>query len=355
MGRPYKPGLDRTQFDVGYSRKPDSLRIRQKFGLEGLAVLYEVLTWINEGKGCYAEASDLETAAFEFATTRLFDVSKIDWVKEVFSFMLDIGFFDRAAFEKDRVLTSQGIVSRWWRAKRDPDSYPLPESVLAYIPDKEAPESQEPAENETYSNQQQPDNNPQQSYKNCNNSSKTAITATKKRKVLKQTNKQASAEISAAETESNPDPGTGRPPAPAEEVVRCAKGVTEWCRTREEVKRLIFFRGISADLVDAAAACVVNGWITIAGIRNMGRKARDETELFVSSKCRRGKQHGWETVRDCVALLFREHDMEPPTYSRHNPEPPCDNRRREPPPPEANDDVGYDAATRAGRAVMAVT
>jgi len=177
-GREFKPGLDRTQFDTNFARKSASLSIRQKYGLEGLAVLYEVIVWINENKGCYAEAPTLRTAAENFAMTRLFDVSKIDWVMDVFETMFEVGFLDREAFETDQILTSKGIVRRWYSAKRNPDSYPLPESILAYwVADPDTENEQQIPETE----QQIPETR-QQIAENCNKYAKE-----KKRKEKKST------------------------------------------------------------------------------------------------------------------------------------------------------------------------
>lgn len=116
------------------------MKIRKRFGLEGLAVLYEVIVWINEGKGCYVECESLEEAAEIFASTRLFDLNRCEWVEEVFRFMLEIGFFDQEAFGRDKVLTSEGITRRWYAAKKGnwefkdrSCPYFLPPSVLSYI------------------------------------------------------------------------------------------------------------------------------------------------------------------------------------------------------------------------------
>lgn len=64
--------------------------------------------------------------------TRLGDLSKAEEVKSIFLYMLEIGFFDREAF-KDKILTSEGIVERWYDAKRYPDSYEMPASVRKII------------------------------------------------------------------------------------------------------------------------------------------------------------------------------------------------------------------------------
>lgn len=140
MARPAKPELDYSAIDCNFSRKSLSLKIRRKFGLEGLAVLYEVIVWINGEKGCYVECESVSEAAEMFATTRLFDLNRCEWVEEVFSFMLEIGFFDPKAFVADKVLTSEGITRRWYNAKKQnwefknrSCPYLLPPSVLAYL------------------------------------------------------------------------------------------------------------------------------------------------------------------------------------------------------------------------------
>ena len=83
------------------------LMIRAKFGILGQAMAYEVLAWITESGGCYAEWNDDKPA--EFASTRMFDLSLIGKVREVFEFMVEIGFFDQTAF-KAGFLTSEGMV-----------------------------------------------------------------------------------------------------------------------------------------------------------------------------------------------------------------------------------------------------
>ena len=323
MARPTKPGLDFSAIDTDFSRKGLSLQVRKKFGLEGLAVLYEVLVWINEGKGCYVECESVTDAAEQFATSRLFDINRCEWTEKVFRFMLEIGFFDAKAFEQDRILTSEGIARRWyeakkggWESKKRECPYELPESILAYL--------------ESFSTPNPPENTP--------NPSKTAPNChkVKESKVIKQTNNQTSAENSAEilqavsepavrpeppESPNPPDP----PPGPAltwQEAAAEARRRGNWNHARDHAKEFIYFRGISADLIDAAAVCLVHGWVGTAGLRNIRRKARDALDAHDRTSGRRGKANGWETVRDCVSLVIREQGLEPPAYSRRNPEPP---------------------------------
>ena len=91
---------------------------------------------------------------------------------------------------------------------------------------------------------------------------------------------------------------------------------------REAVLNTCYFRGISRGLVDAAAWCVAEGWITERGLKSIRRKADAKVELFRDTQGRRGHEEGWEVVRECIALVIREHGYEPPEYSRLDPEPP---------------------------------
>lgn len=355
-GRDYKPGLDRTQFDTNFARKSASLSIRQKYGLEGLAVLYEVIVWINEEKGCYAEAPTLRTAAENFAMTRLFDVTKIDWVMDVFGFMLEIGFFDPEAFEKDQILTSKGIVRRWYSAKRNPDSYPLPESILAYWVDEPPTEN----EQQCAENEQQIQENEQQCAENCNNAAKEK----KRKEKYKQTNKQTKARGELLQHDSDAIPGqpgeppagvVGTPPAPPdtepvtdpERFLVDAMDRPRWDEIRSRIVRLIYSPGLCSDLVDLFAAAGASGWISVPQVRQWVSAAKDERELYNRSNGHAGKKKLWEVLRPLLADVYLAHGMELPACDPHRQEPP--------PPPSASADVGYDAATRAGRAVMAMT
>ena len=310
MGRPTKPGLDYSAIDCDFSRKPLSLQIRKKFGLEGLGVLYEVISWINEGKGCYVECQSLSDAAEQFATSRLFDINKCDWVESIFRFMLDVGFFDQAALDRDKVLTSEGIARRWydakkatWEGKKRPCPYELPESVREYIPSLEKNSTPKP-QNFTPNPQEQTPNSP---------------------------------------------PNTPELPASQDPAlfVRGARDDPHWEEVRLRIARMVYSEYLSADLVDAITAAAVSHWINVPQLRSWISEARDERELYRTSKAYAGKAKLWEVLRPRIEEVYLAHGMILP---------PCDNRRREPPPPpEANDDVGYDAATRAGRAVMAMT
>lgn len=306
-GKPYIAGLGFSSIDVDMARGDKSLIIRKRFGALGLAMLYDVISWINEGEGCWVKWT--EQTPTDYAMTRLYDLSLADKAREIFMTMIEIGWFDQDAFQSDSVLTSEKIVERYLFAKRRPRLDKMPDSVRK-IAETVIEKEKENSANNTPNSANNAD-------KRANNTPNSAnIQAKEKKRKEVQTNKQTNnknAELSAdnppppdgPDADADPDP----PPMPDPEL-------------RERVCRMVYFRGISADLVDAAAACVERGWIGLDGIRNMRRKARDSLELFEASKGRRGKERGWEVIRDCVSLVYREHGLDPPEYSRANPEPP---------------------------------
>ena len=128
MARIADPSLSYSVIDTRFSRKTMALKVRLKFGTLGHLMLYEVIAWINEGKGCYAEYN--EDTAMTFAADRLGRLEHTQQVEEILKYMVEVGFFDKRAFDEDKILTSKGIVKRWATAKRNPDAYELPPSVI---------------------------------------------------------------------------------------------------------------------------------------------------------------------------------------------------------------------------------
>ena len=303
-GKPHIPGIDYSSIDVNMARGDKSLIIRQKFGPLGLAMLYDVISWINENDGCYANWT--EQTPTDYAMTRLYDLSLADKAREIFECMIEVGWFDQEAFRADSVLTSEKIVERYLFAKRRPRLDKMPESVRNIAERVIEKEKQNSANNTSNSANNTP-NRANNTSNSANN--RTKVKKSKEVQTINQTNNQ-DAECSAVDFPPPAGPDADEDPGPPDGAVR------------EKVCRVIYFRGISSELVDAAAACVERGWLTLDGIRNMRRKARDSLELFEATKGRRGKERGWEVIRDCVALVYREHGLEPPVYSRNNPEPP---------------------------------
>lgn len=120
-----------SAIDTDYSQKGLSIKIRLRFGMLGHLTLFEVLNWINADKGCYAECKDMTDTAVAFAITRLGSIDYAGKVEEIFRYMLEIGYFDPEAYTKEQILTSEGIVKRWAKAKRrsGPETFDLPAGV----------------------------------------------------------------------------------------------------------------------------------------------------------------------------------------------------------------------------------
>lgn len=324
--------LDFSAIDVGYTQKPMSVDIRLKFKMLGHITLCEVIPWINAHKGCYAECQSLRSAAVQFALIRLGSLEYAEEVEKIFLYMLEIGFFDKAAYEADKVLTSKGIVKRWAAAKRNSQKYELPPSVAAlYAVAREELEKEKNSQKrknaqETVSNAQKEVSD---EHKTVSNAQKTVTSKVKESKVKESStalkpNKQTNKAREAREGGPEPEPAEASEPAAADAGfwIGRARESPDWSAIRETVKRRCYFRGMDGGLVDAMTAAVIHGWISLKGIENIRRKARDAVELFERSRGNRGTENGWETVRDKVAILYRERKCEPPEYSRNNPEPP---------------------------------
>ena len=366
--------LQFTPFDLTYSKKLYCMKIRQKFGMLGHAMIYEVLSWITEQKGCYAEwCGDVPEL---FATTRMFDVTIADKVAEVFGYMVQIGFFDPAAFEAG-YLTSEGIVERWILAKVKGrngvpvDDLPSPVRTVAdrVIEKLKKEKKYKPAKN---SGSEEIPDNCEEIPDNCANrpdnceeipdNCEKKPTKEKRRKEVqtnKQTNK-ARGEFLQQDSTAIPDlpgePPAGvveTPPAPPDpepvtdtkRFVAAARDNPRWAEIRGHIVRLVWSDGICSDLVDMFAAAGASGWITVPQVSQWVRAAKDERDQYRRSKGYAGKKKLWEVLRPLLADVYRAHGMELP---------PCDPRRLEPPPPpQSKVDAGLDDATRAGRAVMA--
>jgi len=329
-GRPTKPGLDYSQIDCDFSRKGLALQVRKKYGLEGLAVLYEVLVWINEGKGCYVECESAADAAEQFATTRLFDINKCEWVEEVFMFMLKIGFFDRDALLRDKILTSEGITRRWyeakrsgWESKKRECPYDLPESIQNYIATFFTPKYEKNAENETFPTPK------------CAETAENTPKTPQKCYRVKESKVKESTFLKERKKEEE-----------VCEVIAETKRSERWSEIRERIAALIYEPGLSADLTDAITAAAVKMWITVPQLHSWLRKARDELEVNRRTDQQRGKKERWKTLRPWIEEVYSVHGL---------PLPKCDGRNKEPPPIHPKDDTPESlekARYEAGRAIM---
>ena len=324
MPRIQNPGIAYSVIDTDYTRKELAIKIRVKFGLIGHLVLFEVINWINEGKGCYAEYT--EGTAATFAMTRLGSLEHAEKVDEIFRFMLEIGFFDEGAFRRDRILTSEGIVKRWALAKRRPESYDLPDSIREIMKNAEIGQEQKNSQKEHNSDQKE-HNSSQKEHKPDQKEHKGKERKGKEYIKYKQTNKQTNSEVSENETKTEIDTQRENP---------------RWGEVREKVARMIYEPGLSADLTDAITAAAVRQWINVPQLRAWIRKARDELEVSRRTDHRQGKARIWATLRPLIEEVYLAHGMTLPK---------CNPKRREPPPAPENAN-GEQGQTAAGRAVV---
>ncbi|MBR2694151.1 MAG: DUF4373 domain-containing protein [Thermoguttaceae bacterium] len=338
-GKPHMPGIPYSSINVDMARGEKSLVIRQRFGALGLAMLYDVIAWINEGKGCWAKWTD--QTPFDYAMTRLYDLSLADKAREIFLLMVEIGWFDKEAFRADSVLTSETIVERYLIAKRRPRLDKMPESVRKI------------AESILEREKDNSANNTPNSANNTPNSANNH-TKEKKRKEV-QTNRQTTTTEKCSNNSAPIPDQTEAPPAtldpvPDADPVRFvieAMDDPRWDEVRLRIARMIYSQYLSADLVDLFAAAAVRKWISVPQVRNWVQGAREKSKLYSASRGYAGKAKLWETLRPLLEDVFRAHEM---------PMPICDPNRREPPPepdPASSVDKEYDPATRAGRRVMA--
>ena len=346
MGRIQTPQINFSLIDTNYTRKEYALKVRVKFGLLGHLVLYEVIGWINEGKGCYAEYTE-DTAA-TFAMTRLGALEYAAKVDEIFRFMIEIGFFDKNAFLEDKILTSEGIVRRWMAAKRRPESYDFPASVKGIIlsirsekpaadgPENGGPETGTDTQTDTGENEADPGFSatiPQ----NAPKSTETAPKSTENEHLSRQGEERRGEEYKYKQTNKLTK-------AIFAAKIEEAKTDQRWPGIRTRIARLIYEPGLSADLTDAITAAAVRRWINVPQLNAWLRKARDELEVSRRTDQRFGKRKRWPILRPWIAEVYLAHGITLPK---------CDPNRREPPPvPETAPEDPEQAKNAAGRAVI---
>ena len=336
-----KSSLDYVCVYTDFTSGRKALMIRKKFGLLGHAMLSEVIAWIGALEGWYADWTE-ETADL-FATTRMFDLSISDQVRDVLLYMVEIGFFSPAAFKEHRVLTSPILYKLWVKAKEGA-ARKAKISVQKYL-DQCVPEGSKLwkiretliAENPDFfaqtpeKNAQTPEKTPQTPEKNAQNagfSAQSKVKESKGKESFEKERKKEEGGKSGSETivQSRADP--------------------RWPEIRARVAGEIYEHGLSVDLTDAITAAAVRNWITVPQLHSWLRKARDELEVNRRTDQQRGKKERWKTLRPWIEEVYRVHGLTLPK---------CDGRKKEPPPirpeddtPEALEKARFDA----GRAIM---
>jgi len=303
MARDAKNGVLYISLDCNFFDKDKMFRVEERFGEVGTARALRLMMHLYSTEGCWLEWG--EGSAYYFAKKVIGNAGAADEIEELVTLLCEIGFFERIegedGDETGRVyLTSPEIITDWMKiqkcSKRKINFSKIPQCVYnAHI----ALFTQNTKKRITSEEKPKiPEEKPKI----------PGVMQQTKQNNIKQTNNQSRKIPEGIVPEETSIPSGENPGPPADAALR------------EKVCRMVWFRGISSDLVDAAAVCVERGWIGLDGIRNMRRKARDSLERF--EKGGRGKEHGWEVIRDCVSLVWREHGLEPPVYSRNNPEPP---------------------------------
>lgn len=341
MARNAKNGVPFISLDCNFFDKPKMFRVEEEFGEIGMARALRLMMYIYSTEGCWLEWGD--GSAYYFAKKVLGNAGAAEEIERLVRFLVEIGFFVQIeGTEGDEIgrvyLTSAEIFTDWMKiqklAKRKCDINRIPKciKVAATAPLVKTNQSNIPSEEKAITSEEK------------------AITSEcmlQKRVYKKEKKKEIIPEgINSQSEENNPGQPASQDPAL---LVRGARDDPHWEEVRLRVSREIYSQYLSADLVDAITALAVLRWITPAQLKDWFRKARDETELYRNSKGHAGKAMKWEVLRPLAEDVYLAHSLTLP---------PCDSRRREPPPePERtrSADVGYDAATRAGRAVMAMT
>lgn len=349
MAREAKNWLSYIPVDCNFFDKPKMFQVEERFGEVGTLRALRLLLWLSDTEGCWLEWND--GSAYYFAKKILGKAEAAGEVEDLVRLLIEIGFFTKLEETDERgerhvYLTSLEIVSDWIKiktaAKQKVILSKIPRIVYTtYIEQL----TQRPKKDDSFRKTSEEKGITSEGNTNSFRKTSEGITQTKVNK--KEKKKEINSEVIQKESGSNPDPSpSSQDPAL---LVRGARDDPHWEEVRLRVSREIYSQYLSADLVDAITALAVLRWITPAQLKDWFRKARDETELYRNSKGHAGKAMKWEVLRPLAEDVYLAHSLTLP---------PCDSRRREPPPePERtrSADVGYDAATRAGRAVMAMT
>lgn len=338
MARTIKNGLGYISLDCNFFDKEKMFLVEERFGEVGTLRALRLMLHLYETGGCFIEWG--EGSAYYFAKKILNNADAADMTESLVSFLVEIGFFDSIQSDENgegkTYLSSKEIVRDWLKivqkGRLKINLEDIPHSViLAYYTQfaenkyfTSATQFNTMYKNETF-------NAINATFKPLNVTFKAIKTRERKEnKINKQTNKQAKSDFAFIAENADETQGENSPDSPAEKPPFSAwvalADQTEpppvFAAAREAVLNTVYFRGISRGLVDAAARCVSAGWLNKRGLRNIRRKAEDAVELFRDTQGRRGNANGWEVVRDCIALVIREHGYTPPDYSRLDPEPP---------------------------------
>lgn len=111
MARPKKDGLDYFPVDVNILNDIKTKKLIRSYGTETVAILIYLLSAIYRDNGYYLQYDD--DLNFIIADEFNFEES---FVEDVISKMVEVDFFNKEMFEKYKILTSEGIQKRFFKA-----------------------------------------------------------------------------------------------------------------------------------------------------------------------------------------------------------------------------------------------
>ena len=332
MARSIKNSLGYISLDCNFFDKEKMFLVEERFGEIGTLRALRLLLYLADTNGCFMEWG--EGVAYYFAKKILNNAAAADMIEELVLFLIEIGFFDEIQAdengEQKTYLSSVDIVKDWLtivqKGRLKINLEKIPQSViLAY--------STHFLKNKYFTKVTQINTMQTNETFKAINATFNGINATfntiktrerKEKKINKQTNKQTinaefiQQELSPETREENAETF----PETYQTFLNRARSSADWQASRQAALTWLYFRGISQDLIDAAAAIHAEGWQTERGFRHIGQAAVDSVDLYERTQGKRGNANGWEEVRRCISLLLREHGIEPPNYSRLNPEAP---------------------------------
>jgi hypothetical protein len=111
MARPLKQGLDYFPLDVGFFEDIKIRRIKKDFGSESITVLMGILCDIYRNEGYYVELND----DLLFLMSEQFNLEEA-FISSVIERAVEVDFFDKGLYEREKILTSRGIQKRFFEA-----------------------------------------------------------------------------------------------------------------------------------------------------------------------------------------------------------------------------------------------
>lgn len=111
MARPRKDGLDYFPVDVNILSDIKTKKLIRSYGTKTVAILIYLLSAIYRDNGYYLEYDD----DLKFIITDEFDYEET-FVENVILKMVEVDFFNNEMFQKYKILTSEGIQKRFFKA-----------------------------------------------------------------------------------------------------------------------------------------------------------------------------------------------------------------------------------------------